>query len=34
MSKEKPKEKPKDPYAVYESLIKPPQKKEAEKPKG
>jgi len=37
MSKEKPKEKPSDPYEIYKRLIKPPQekkpKKTEEKPK-
>ena len=31
MAEEKHEEKPTDPYEVYRRLIKPPQKKEAEK---
>jgi hypothetical protein len=34
MSKEKQKEKPTDPYEAYKRLLKPEQKKEAEKPKS
>ena len=34
MSKEKPKEKPSDPYEVYKRLLKPEKTKEAQKTKA